>query len=941
MNRRPPGGQWLAFAGRRGIAGVFFLLWTNLCSYGQLIHPAPENNWQREIRLRYKTLRHQTLRQARKQGWPLRKKYSSNRWITLQEIDSLGQPIYYSLHNTEAAAGTRTQILYTKGPLGLTVTGSSTDIAGKLGLWDGGRPRTDHQELTGRILPMNKTGDLSDHATHLAGTLIGKGINPEARGMAFGAQLLVWDYTDDLTEITAAAPTLLISNHAYGPITGWVLNEERPGTQPDLKWEWWGTPSISNTEDYLYGFYSNRARDLDRIAFNNPYYLMVRSADNKHSETGPPAGTPYYLKNTSQQSTLPRNRNDGYDVIPGEATAKNLLTIGAGDVTLTAQNQLTRLKVSAYSGWGPTDDGRIKPDLVGIGTRVLSSLTASPTAYGTYTGTSMASANVSGSLLLLQELYANRTKTANGIAQFMRSATLKGLAIHTADRPAPAKGPDYQLGWGLLNTERAAQVLVNESNTHRLDERTLPQSRTFTEQIVAKGGEPLAITLSWTDPEAPATLLSAANLNNRTPKLINDLDLRISDGRTIYLPWILDPNRPDQPAQRGDNIRDNVEQVYIANPVAGQTYTITITHKNTLTYGAQPFSLLVSGLRPSQCQFTATVSPGRDTLLCPGSTLTLRAVTNTGYQYQWLRNGSLLANAAGSALTVSESGNYVVTITDRNGCTGTSAPVSVRITTPTVTLSPAQEQWLCPNSSVTLTAITEQGTGPVPVEWLRNGQPLPGAQSGTLEAREPGRYQVRTNQQGCRTTSAEVNVRASTVNDIPLVPADEELLLPRGASVRLQAPSELSYRYQWFRNETVLPGSTAPHLLVNQPGSYQVEVTQQNCTGRSAVRLVRVAGDNSLPTGPVLSTAPTDSCLLLYPVPATATLSIRYAHPKATEVSISIYDVQGRLLHRAIPLMRHGDSFLLEMNVGTLSPGGYWIRLTDGDRRREQRFIKK
>ncbi|GAA4458285.1 hypothetical protein GCM10023189_30280 [Nibrella saemangeumensis] len=919
---------------------VFFTIWTNIGSYGQIKLDA-KSNWQQELQSRYKTLRQQTLRQARKQGWPLRKKYSSNRWITLQEIDSLGQPIYYSLHNTEAAAGTRTQSLYTKGPLGLVVNGSSTDVAGKLAIWDGGKPRADHQELTGRILPMNSTGELSDHATHMAGTLIARGINPAARGMAFNAQLLVWDYTNDLTEITAAAPILLISNHAYGPITGWVLNEQRPGSNPDLKWEWWGTPAISDTEDYLYGFYSGRARDLDRIAFNNPYYLMVRSADNKHSETGPTAGTPYYLKNTSQQSTLPRSRNDGYDVIPGEATAKNVLTVGAADVTLNAQNQLTRLKASAYSGWGPTDDGRIKPDLVGIGTRILSSLAESPTSYGTYTGTSMASANVSGSLLLLQELYAQRMKEPNGIPQFMRSATLKGLAIHTADRPEPARGPDYQLGWGVLNTEKAAQVIVNEPNIHRLYERTLPQNRAVTEQVVAKGGEPLVITLVWTDPEAPATQLSAANLNNRTPRLINDLDLRISDGRTVYLPWVLDPSRPGQPAQRGDNIRDNVEQVYIANPVADQTYTLTISHKNNLTYGAQPFSLLVSGLRPSQCQFTAAITPGRDTLLCAGSTLTLRAGTNAGYQYQWLRNGNVLASTTGAALTVSESGNYVVRITDRNGCTGTSEPVSVRITTPTVTLSPAQEQWLCPNASVTLTAITEQGIAAVPFEWLRNGQPIAGAQSGTLEAKEPGTYQVRIKQQGCQVTSAGVVIRASTVNTISLLPADEELLLPQGASVRLQAPSAPDFRYQWFRNETPLTGATGHQLLVNQSGTYQVQINQQNCTGRSAVKRVRVAGDNSLPTGPILSTAPHDSSLTVYPVPAASTLSIRYAHPKATEVSISVYDVQGRLNRQAIPLMRQGDYFLLEMNVSNLAPGGYWIRVTDGDRRREHRFIKK
>ena len=178
---------------------------------------------------------------------------------------------------------------------------------------------------------------LSDHATHLAGTLVARGVNPEAKGMAFGAQLTVWDYTDDLPELTAAAPNLLISNHAYGPVVGWINNPARPGANPDLKWEWWGNPAVSSVEDYLFGFYTTKARDLDRVAYNNPYYLMVRSADNKRGETGPPAGTSYFLKDTDTKSTAIRSRNDAYDVIPAEATAKNVLTVGAADLKFTAQ----------------------------------------------------------------------------------------------------------------------------------------------------------------------------------------------------------------------------------------------------------------------------------------------------------------------------------------------------------------------------------------------------------------------------------------------------------------------------------------------------------------------------------------------------------------------------------------------------------------------------
>jgi hypothetical protein len=58
--------------------------------------------------------------------------------------------------------------------------------------------------------------------------------------------------------------------------------------------------------------------------------------------------------------------------------------------------------MSSFSAWGPTDDGRIKPDIVADGVNVVSSTNASlTTSYGSFSGTSMASPNAAGSLFLL------------------------------------------------------------------------------------------------------------------------------------------------------------------------------------------------------------------------------------------------------------------------------------------------------------------------------------------------------------------------------------------------------------------------------------------------------------------------------------------------------------------------------------------------------------
>jgi len=253
--------------------------------------------------------------------------------------------------------------------------------------------------------------------------------------------------------------------------------------------------------------------------------------------------------------------------------------------------------MSSFSSWGPTDDGRIKPDLVADGVNVTSSIATGNSDYESESGTSMATPNTTGSLLLLQEYYSQLKS-----GSFMRSATLKGLAIHTAEEAGDAAGPDYRFGWGLLNVEKGAAVIKAaiisknaDTSKHLLYENTLANGGTFSKTVVASGKGQLSATICWTDVSGAVTPTAKA-LNDTTIKLVNDLDIRITKGTSTYMPWILNPNNPSAAATKGDNIRDNVERVDIDSVVPGQTYTITVSHKGTLSGGSQAYSLLVSGV---------------------------------------------------------------------------------------------------------------------------------------------------------------------------------------------------------------------------------------------------------------------------------------------------------------------------------------------------------
>src|SRR5690606_29785862 len=108
-----------------------------------------------------------------------------------------------------------------------------------------------------------------------------------------------------------------------------------------------------------------------------------------------------------------------------------------------------------------------------------------------------------------------------------------------------------------------------------ISELSLAQGETHTINVTASGDGPLIATICWTDPEIePIPVVNA--LNNPALRLVNDLDMRASDGNNTYFPWILDPQNPSAAASKGDNFRDNVEQIYIEDVVPGKSYTFTI-----------------------------------------------------------------------------------------------------------------------------------------------------------------------------------------------------------------------------------------------------------------------------------------------------------------------------------------------------------------------------
>jgi hypothetical protein len=272
-----------------------------------------------------------------------------------------------------------------------------------------------------------------------------------------------------------------------------------------------------------------------------------------------------------------------YNSIPPPAGAKNPITVGAVN---TNDSSMTN-----FSSWGPTDDGRLKPVVVGPGCQgtgdngitstvpdlfiddrnrncapgVVSPPPPPPNAntndddfcfpYDVMCGTSMATPATAGAIALILEQFWDTYDTD----QNPLPSTMKALLIHTAtDLGNP--GPDFQFGYGLIDAQAAVDIIRNdlpqvfESELNADDEVDVYQVQ------VPAGETEFTVSLAWDDrPAAPLA----------TTTLINDLDLTLEDPNgVVHEPWVLDHTAGNEAnnATTGTDELNNMEQVQVDDP---------------------------------------------------------------------------------------------------------------------------------------------------------------------------------------------------------------------------------------------------------------------------------------------------------------------------------------------------------------------------------------
>ncbi|MCU0403859.1 MAG: S8 family serine peptidase, partial [Chitinophagaceae bacterium] len=405
-----------------------------------------------------------------------------------------------------------------------------------IGVGDDADP-TLHPDLTDRVI--NHTpGFTFNHGTHVTGTAAGGGIlNPRMKGFAPAASVVsqyfggIWENASVYTQ----QYNMVVTNNSYGSLVG----------------------------DCVYaGVYDLNSRLLDEQAFLFPQLLHSFAAGNDGDITCAPFPRAYQT------------------ILGGYQSAKNILTVGRTDYTQVS---------SSSSSSGPVKDGRLKPEITGLG--IITSLNGAGTGYFTEFGTSQSAPTITGGLALLYQRYRQLHGNANPNGALMKSILLNGA------RDVGTSGPDYRHGYGTLMLERSLRILENRTYT----ERSLTQGQIQDTVInVPSGLKQLKVFLYWHDPAASVLA---------TNTLVHDLDLEvIAPGGQTIKPKILNPlpGGVTDMATEGEDHTNNHEQVVIELPVAGN-YTLRVKGTEVLTLPQQPYAISFDYM-PQELRFTAPVA---------------------------------------------------------------------------------------------------------------------------------------------------------------------------------------------------------------------------------------------------------------------------------------------------------------------------------------------
>ena len=388
----------------------------------------------------------------------------------------------------------------------------------------------------------------SGHGTHVACTVLGDGTKGGYAGVAPDASLYFQAMENDNTGNFQSPSLNYLLNTAYNSGARIHTNS-------------WGSSAASNQGKYTSESedVDDRANNYDRV-YNGVEGLTILFAAGND---GPNAGT-----------------------VSSPSTAKNSVTVGNHQARYNGAPD----NLMSGSSRGPTDDGRIKPDIIAPGGYVrscraqeaqdIAGSSWQSTWYLEYTGTSMATPNAAGASALIREYLLEIAQRPSP-----QGALIKALLVLGAQDINTRDIPNNDEGWGRVNLKET--LAPSQGRGIWVDDRSVlsntGQSKSYVFNVTFANSQ-LKTVLAWSD--ARGSRFS----NNQ---LVNDLDLEVeSPDGTIYLGNDFANGRSTTGGTKDDV--NNLEVVLIDTAMKG-IWTVRVKDGMHGGSNTQPFAIAVSG----------------------------------------------------------------------------------------------------------------------------------------------------------------------------------------------------------------------------------------------------------------------------------------------------------------------------------------------------------
>ena len=285
-------------------------------------------------------------------------------------------------------------------------------------------------------------------------------------------------------------------------------------------------------------------------------------------------------------------------------------------------------------------------------------------------------------------------------------------------------------------------------------------------------------------------------------------------------------------------------------------------------------------------------------------TVTLSTTPIPGYAYRWLLNGTSIADSTQHTKTVYTSGNYQCTVTNACGITTSNTIVVTANTSPVANIAASGPAAICKGGSVKLSANIDNG---LTYQWQNDQGIIPGATSSSFIAQTTQQYWVaETDKNGCYNYSNLIQVEVTdTIKAVTVSTGSGNTTFCAAGDIELVAditnydPNDYSYQYQWSKNGINISGATSNYYFPNTGGTYKCAVT--NACGVSVIsnglkikkQCSALIADAATDDEKIISTA---TQLKVAPNPFSNTTTISFTIPQSQKVSISIFDMTGRLV---------------------------------------------